>query len=67
MVCSMSRSGDCWDNGIYKAELIYRRAPWRSREAVEMATLEWVSWFNYRRLLSSIGLCPIRRSRVCLL
>lgn len=42
-------------NGLYKAELIHRRTPWKSREAVEMATLEWVSWFNHRRLLSSIG------------
>jgi len=38
--------------------VIHRRAPWRSLEAVEFATLEWVHWFNNRRLLSSIGNMP---------
>ena len=42
-------------NGLYKAEVIYRRGPWRSFEAVEYATLEWVDWFNHRRLLEPIG------------
>ncbi len=37
-------------NGLYKVELIYRRGPWRSFEAAEFATLEWVDWFNRRRL-----------------
>jgi len=45
-------------NGLYKAELIHRRAPWKSREAVELATLEWVAWFNNHRLLESIGYVP---------
>jgi len=45
-------------NGLYKAEVIWHRGPWRSFEAVEFATLEWVSWFNNRRLLSSIGNMP---------
>ena len=45
-------------NGLYKAELIHRRAPWKSREAVELATLEWVAWFNYHRLLEPIGYIP---------
>ena len=45
-------------NGLYKAEVIHRRGPWRSMEAVEFATLEWVDWFNNRRLLSSIGNIP---------
>ena len=45
-------------NGPYKAEVIRRRGPWRSLEAVEFATLEWVDWFNNRRLLSSIGNIP---------
>jgi len=40
-------------NGLYKTELIHRRAPWKSKEAVELATLEWVSWFNHRRLMES--------------
>ena len=41
-----------------KAELIHRRARWRSFEAVEFATLEWVDWFNNRRLLEPIGNIP---------
>lgn len=57
--------GDSYDNalaetinGLYKAELIHRRGPWRSFEAVEFATLTWVDWFNNRRLLESIGNIP---------
>jgi len=42
----------------YKAEVIHRRGPWRSFEAVEFATLEWVDWFNNRRLLEPIGNIP---------
>ena len=45
-------------NGLYKAELIHRRAPWKTKEAVEFATLEWVSWFNHHRLLEPIGYIP---------
>jgi len=45
-------------NGLYKTELIYARGPWRSREAVELATLEWVNWYNHRRLLGPIGYVP---------
>jgi putative transposase len=45
-------------NGLYKAEVIHRRGPWRSVEAVEFATLEWVDWFNNRRLLEPIGHIP---------
>lgn len=45
-------------NGLYKAEVIYRRGPWRSFEAVEFATLTWVEWFNNRRLLEPIGNIP---------
>ena len=45
-------------NGLYKAELIHRRAPWKSRESVELATLQWVHWFNYERLLAPIGHIP---------
>ncbi len=55
---SVGSKGDSYDNalaetinGLYKAELIHRRAPWKTREAVELATLEWVSWFNHHRLL----------------
>lgn len=45
-------------NGLYKAEVIHRRGPWRNFEAVEYATLEWVDWFNNRRLLEPIGSIP---------
>jgi transposase InsO family protein len=62
---SVGSKGDSYDNalaetinGLYKAELIHRRAPWKSREAVEMATLEWVAWFNHHRLLEPIGYMP---------
>ena len=62
---SVGSVGDSYDNalavtinGLYKAEVIHRRAPWRSFEAVEFATLEWVDWFNNRRLLEPIGNIP---------
>jgi len=62
---SVGSVGDSYDNalaetinGLYKAEVIHRRGPWRSFEAVEFATLEWVDWFNHRRLLESIGNIP---------
>jgi putative transposase len=61
---SVGSVGNCYNamvetfNGLYKAEVIRRRGPWRSIEAVEYATLEWVDWFNNRRLLSSIGDIP---------
>ena len=45
-------------NGLYKAEVIHRRGPWKTREAVELATLEWVAWFNHVRLLEPIGYIP---------
>jgi putative transposase len=45
-------------NGLYNAEVIHRRGPWRSFEAVEFATLEWVDWFNNRRRLEPIGNIP---------
>jgi len=45
-------------NGFYKAELIHRRGPWKTREAVELATLEWMGWFNYHQLLEPIGYIP---------
>jgi putative transposase len=62
---SVGSVGDSYDNalaetihGLYKAEVIWRRGPWRSLEAVEFATLEWVDWFNHRRLLEPIGNMP---------
>lgn len=45
-------------NGLYKTERIYRQGPWKNRDAVELATLKWVDWFNNWRLLSSIGNIP---------
>lgn len=45
-------------NRLYKAEVIQRRGPWLSLKAVECATLEWVDWFNHRRLLEPIGNIP---------
>lgn len=62
---SVGSVGDSYDNalaetinGLYKTEVIHRRGPWRSFEAVEFATLEWVDWFNNRRLLEPIGNIP---------
>ena len=62
---SVGSVGDSYDNalaetinGLFKAEAIHRRGPWRSFEAVEFATLEWVDWFNNRRLLEPIGNVP---------
>ena len=62
---SVGSVGDSYDNalaetinGLFKAEVIHRRGPWRSFEAIELATLEWVDWFNNRRLLEPIGNIP---------
>jgi putative transposase len=62
---SVGSVGDSYDNalaetinGLFKAEVIHRRGPWRSLQAVEFATLEWVDWFNHRRLLEPIGNIP---------
>ena len=51
-------------NGLYKAEVIHRRGPWRFFEPVEYATLEWVDWFNHRRLLEPIGNIPPAEAEV---
>jgi putative transposase len=50
--------GDSYDNALFKAEVIHRRRPWRSFDAVEYATLEWMDWFNTRRPLEPIGNIP---------
>jgi len=62
---SVGSRGDSYDNalaetinGLYKAELIHRRVPWKTKAAVELATLEWVAWFNHHRLLEPIGYIP---------
>jgi len=62
---SVGNVGDSYGNalaetiiGLYKTEIIHQRGPWRHLEAVEYATLEWVDWFNHRRLLEPIGNVP---------
>jgi putative transposase len=62
---SVGSVGDSYDNalaetviGLFKTEVIRRRGPWRTMEAVELATLEWVDWYNNRRLLEPIGNMP---------
>ena len=59
---SVGSRGDSFDNalaetvnGLFKTELIKRRGPWRSVEQVELATLEWVDWWNHRRLHSALS------------
>jgi transposase InsO family protein len=65
MQASVGTTGDSYDNalaesiiGLFKAEVIHRRGPWRNVDNVEYATLEWVDWFNNRRLLGPIGDVP---------
>lgn len=62
---SVGSVGDSYDNalaetinGLYKTEVIHRRGPWKTFAAVEIATLEWVDWFNNQRLLEPIGNIP---------
>jgi transposase InsO family protein len=64
-VTSVGSRGDSYDNalaetiiGLYKTELVRRRGPWKGIDDVEYATLEWVDWFNHRRLLEPIGYVP---------
>ena len=65
MESSVGSKGDSYDNalaetinGLYKTEVIHKRGPWRTVDEVEYATLEWVDWFNNRRLLEPIGNIP---------
>jgi len=62
---SVGSKGDSYDNalaetinGLYKAEVIHRRGPWKTKQAVELATLEWVAWFNHHRLMGPLGYVP---------
>ena len=62
---SVGSKGDSYDNalaetinGLYKAEVIHRRGPWKTKQAVELATLEWVAWFNHYRLMGPLGYVP---------
>jgi len=64
-VASVGSRGDSYDNalaetinGLYKTEVIRRKGPWKNIDDVEYATLEWVDWFNNRRLLEPIGDIP---------
>jgi putative transposase len=64
-VTSVGSRGDSFDNalaetiiGLYKTELIRRRGPWKGLDQVEYTTLEWVDWFNHRRLLEPVGHLP---------
>jgi putative transposase len=64
-VTSVGSRGDSYDNalaesviGLYKAELVHRRGPWRGLDDLELATLEWVDWFNHRRLFGVLGYVP---------
>jgi putative transposase len=64
-VASVGSKGDSYDNalaetvnGLFKAELIRRRGPWRTAEEVELATLAWVDWWNHRRLHGACGDVP---------
>jgi putative transposase len=64
-VTSVGSRGDSYDNalaetiiGLYKTELVRRRGPWKGLDDLEYATLEWVDWFNHRRLLEPIGYVP---------
>jgi len=59
---SVGSAGDAYDNalaesiiGLYKTEVIHRRGPWKGFDDVEYATLEWVAWFNTRRILEPLG------------
>jgi putative transposase len=64
-VTSVGSRGDSYDNalaetiiGLYKTELVRRGGPWKGIDDLEYATLEWVDWFNHRRLLEPIGHVP---------
>ena len=62
---SVGSRGDSYDNalaetinGLYKAEVVHRRGPWKTKQSVELATLEWVAWFNHHRLMGPLGHVP---------
>jgi len=62
---SVGSRGDSYDNalaetinGLYKTEVVHRRGPWKTKESLELATLQWVHWFNHQRLLGPIGHIP---------
>jgi len=62
---SVGSKGDSYDNalaetinGLFKAEMIHQRGPWKTKQAVELATLQWVAWFNHHRLMEPLGYVP---------
>lgn len=62
---SVGTVGDSYDNalaetinGLYKTELVHNMGPWKSMQALELATLNWVHWYNHVRLMGSIGYVP---------
>ena len=62
---SVGSRGDSYDNamaesiiGLYKTELVCNRGPWRGLDDLELATLEWVDWFNHQRLFHDLGRIP---------
>ena len=65
VVNSVGSRGDSYDNamaesiiGLYKTELVRNKGPWRGLDDLELATLEWVDWFNHRRLFHELGRIP---------
>lgn len=65
VVGSVGSRGDSYDNalaesivGLYKTELVRNRGPWKGLDDLELATLEWVDWYNHRRLFGELGLVP---------
>jgi len=71
-VTSVGSRGDSFDNalaeavnGLYKAELIGPRGPWRTAAQVELATLAWVGWWNQRRLHGTLDHIPLQNTRPC--
>jgi putative transposase len=65
VVNSVGSRGDSYDNamaesiiGLYKTELVRNKGPWRGLDDLELATLEWVDWFNHRRLFEDHGRIP---------
>ncbi|KAA8409496.1 integrase core domain-containing protein, partial [Acetobacter sp. DmW_125129] len=72
LVASVGNVGDSYDNALaetinelYKTELIYQQGLWKNRDAVELATLKWMDWFNNRRILSSMGNIPPAEAKTC--
>lgn len=62
----MGSKGDSYDNalaetisGLCKTEMIHRRGPWKTKQAVDLATLQWVAWFNHHRLMALLGYIPL--------